>query len=192
MPRARSLRLLGVRAGALVAGLLGVTSVRAEEPPAPVFPGHPWLSTYTKEVSLDGSAARLGDGKWVAAGGSSMAAFYTPWLSIQGAAQGALGLGGGRQTYDTRALLRFIWPQPVLSRLFFYGGIGVTVFFFEQTAQSDVFRRGLGPVGAVGVWAQLTDRMRLRAEVRDQWLVFGQTDLTHNVFATLSLATQYR
>jgi len=178
-------------AAALVV-LLCAPRALAEEPPAPVFEGHPYLSTYTKEVSLDAAAARLGDGKLAPVFGSSMAAFYTPWLSIQGGAEGALGLNHGRQTYDTRAALRLIWPRPVLSRLFFFGGLGVTVFFYEGQAGSGDFKRGLGPAAVAGVWGQLTDRFRLRFEVRDQWLIFGQTDLPHNLFASLSLVTQYR
>ena len=68
----------------------------------------------------------------------------------------------------------------------------MTVFFFEAEARSDSFRRGLGPVAAAGAWVQLSDKFRLRAEVRDQWLIFGDTTLPHNVFGTLSLVQQIR
>jgi hypothetical protein len=47
-------------------------------------------------------------------------------------------------------------------------------------------------VAAAGAWVQLGDRFRLRAEVRDQWLVLGDTTLPHNVFGTLSLVQQIR
>lgn len=176
----------------LLAGLLGGTTASAEEAPAPVFQGHPYLTLYTKEVSGEGSAVRLGNGRFAVAGGSSMAAFYTRWFSILGGAQGSYELKSGRQVYDTRAVLRFIWPEPLLGRVFFYGGVGMTVFFFEEQAKSSQFVRGLGPIAAGGFWVQLSDKFRLRAEVRDHWLVFGQTDLTHNVYGTLALVQQIR
>ncbi|MCU0656088.1 MAG: hypothetical protein MUF64_12800 [Polyangiaceae bacterium] len=164
----------------------------AEDEPAPLFPGHRYLSVYTKEVSGEGSVVRLGNGRLGFSGGSSMAAFYRPWLSIQGSAQGVFEARSGRQSYDTRAVLRLIWPEPLLGRLFLFAGVGGSVFFFEEEARSGRFVRGLGPVLAGGLWVQLTDRLRLRAEVRDHWLIFGQTELTHNVFATVSLAQQIR
>lgn len=164
---------------------------RADEPPAPVFDGHPMLATYTKEAALEGGAARLGDGRWSLAAGSSLAAFYAPWFSLQGAAHTTLRPGGGPQTYDTRAVARFGTPRPLAGRFFFYAGGGFTVFFVEQAA-GGAFDRGLGPVVDVGAWAQLGDRVRLRLDVRDHWLVFGKTDLAHNLFVGLSLVTLYR
>jgi hypothetical protein len=182
-----------LRPAALLLALLGGRTAAADEPPPPpVFKGHPYLTLYTKEVSLDGSAVRMGDGRFALAGGSSMAAFYTRWFSILGGAQGGFDPSSKRQTYDTRAVFRFVWPEPLLGRVFLYGGVGMTVFFFEAEARSDSFRRGLGPVAAAGAWVQLGDRFRLRAEVRDQWLVLGDTTLPHNVFGTLSLVQQIR
>ena len=181
------------RARLLAAAVIaGVKTAAAEEPPAPVFAGHPYLTLYTKEVSLDGSAVRLGNGKMALAVGSSMAAFYSRWFSIQGAAQGTFEPGSGRQTYDTRAVLRFVWPEPFLGRIFVFGGVGTTVFLQEREPESGLFERGLGPILAAGVWGQLSEKIRLRAEVRDHWIVLGQLTASHNVYGTISLVQQIR
>ncbi|MCS6901491.1 MAG: hypothetical protein RMJ98_17830 [Myxococcales bacterium] len=149
--------------------LLGVSrTASAEELPAPVFPGHPYLTLSTKEVSGDGSVAWLSGGQVAFGVGSSMAAFYAPWFSILGGAQGGYVPGTKRQTYDTRAVLRFVWPEPLRGRVFVYGGVGMTVFFVEGLERDGAFRRGLGPLAAAGAWVQLTEKFRLRAEVRDQ------------------------
>jgi hypothetical protein len=162
----------------------------AEEPPAPVFRGHPYLTLYTKEVSGDGAVARLSDGRVALVGGSSMAAFYTRWFSILGGAQGGYAPASKRQTYDTRAVFRFVWPEPLLGRVFLFGGVGMTVFFAETPERDGAFRRGLGPLAAAGAWVQLSSTFRLRAEVRDQWLLAGETG--HNLFGGLSLVQQIR
>jgi hypothetical protein len=162
----------------------------AEEPPAPVFRGHPYLTLYTKEVSGDAAVARLSGGRMAFVGGSSMAAFYTRWFSILGGAQGGYAPASKRQTYDTRAVFRFLWPEPLLGRVFLFGGVGMTVFFAETPERDGAFRRGLGPLAAAGAWVQLTGTFRLRAEVRDQWLLAGETG--HNLFGGLSLVQQIR
>ena len=159
---------------------------------APVFEGHADLSVRTKEVALEGSATRLGDGKFALSGGAAVGAFYKPWLSLLGAANFSPGFFGTRQHYDTRAVARLIYPEPVVGHLFVYTGVGVAVMFMEDPVDSDLYRRGFGLVGALGAFYQLGEKFRVRLEARDHWLVVNGDGLRHNVFATLSLVTLYR
>lgn len=146
----------------------------------------------TKEVALEGSATRLGDGRATLSGGAAVAAFYKPWLSMLGAANFSPGFFGTRQTYDTRAVLRLIYPEPVVGHLFVYTGAGVAVMFYEDPLDSDVYRRAFGLVGALGAFYQLGERFRVRLEVRDHFLVVNGEGMRHNVFGTLSFVTLYR
>lgn len=159
---------------------------------APVFDGHADLSVRTKEAALEGSATRLGNGEYTLSGGAAVAAFYTPWLSLLGAAHFSPGLFKTHQTYDTRAVARLIYPEPVVGHLFVYTGVGVTVMFYEDPLDSDVYRRSFGLVGALGAFYQLGDKIRLRLEARDHWLVVNGDGMRHNLFATLSFVTLYR
>jgi hypothetical protein len=172
--------------------LLFPTGAVAQEDTTPVFPGHSDLVVRTKEVALEGSATRLGDGSTTLSGGGAMAAFYKPWLSLLGGATFSPGLFRTRQHYDTRAVARLVWPEPVVGRLFVYGAAGLTVFFYEEPRDGDAFRRALGPVFGAGAFYQISDRIRIRLEGRDHWLFSGGDGMRHNLFGTLSLVTLYR
>jgi hypothetical protein len=185
------LRAHGVRLLAL-ALLLLAGNAQAEEDEAPVFPGHRDLTVHTKEVALEGSYVRLGDGSSTLASGAAVAVFYKPWISILGAAHFAPGFFDTRQTYDTRALVRLVYPEPVIGHLFLYGGVGGTVLFFEEPNNSSSYQRGFGVIGAIGAFYQLFDRFRVRVEARDHWLLYNGDLMRHNVFVTLSLVTLYR
>lgn len=168
------------------------TPTRAEPAAAPVFEGHPELVTRTKEVSVEGSYSRLGDGRSTLSGGAAVATFYTPWLSLLGGANFSPGFFTTRQHYDTRAVVRLVWPEPLVGHLFAYVGGGVNVFFFEEEVDGERYRRAFGAVGAVGVFHQLFGKFRLRLEARDHWLLAGGAGMRHNVFVSLSLVTLYR
>lgn len=159
---------------------------------AVVFEGHADLATRTKEVAVEGSVTRLGDGKTTLSGGAAVGAFYKPWLSLLGGANFSPGFLGARQHYDTRAVARFVYPEPVLGHLYVYAGVGVSVWFFESPPESDTYRRAFGVVGALGAFYQLGERFRLRLEVRDHSLVVNGDEMRHNLFGTLSLVTLYR
>ncbi|MBI2390309.1 MAG: hypothetical protein HYV09_12035, partial [Deltaproteobacteria bacterium] len=188
MPRAPS-SLAGL---VFVAATAGAATARAEPPAAPVFEGHPDLVTRTKEVSVEGSYSRLGDGRSTVSGGAAVATFYTPWLSLLGGANFSPGFFAARQHYDTRAVVRLVWPEPLVGHLFAYVGGGVNVFFFEDEVDSERYRRAFGAVGAIGVFQQLSGKFRLRLEARDHWLLAGGAGMRHNVFVSLSLVTLYR
>jgi hypothetical protein len=158
----------------------------------PVFAGHPHLTIRTKEVAFEGSFVRLGDGTSTFATGAAVSTFYKPWLSLLGAAHAAPGFFGSRETYDTRAVARLIWPEPFFDRLFLYVGAGATIFFFEDPKDSKTWKRAAGAVAAVGAFVQVADRFRVRLEVRDHFNFLGQDGLPHNVFVTLSLVSLYR
>ena len=166
-------------------------TAHADEEP-PVFPGHRDLTVHTKEVALEGSYVRLGDGTSTLASGAAVSVFYKPWISILGAAHFAPGFFDTRQTYDTRALVRLVYPEPVVGHLFVYGGVGATVLFFEEPNDSDRYKRGFGAIGAVGAFYQVLERFRVRVEARDHWILVNGDDMRHNVFVTLSLVTLYR
>jgi hypothetical protein len=158
----------------------------------PVFEGHADLTTRTKEVALEGSVTRLGDGKVTLSGGAAVGAFYKPWLSLLGAANFSPGFFGARQHYDTRAVARLIYPEPLVGHLYVYGGAGVTVWFYEQPTDSETYKRAFGVVGALGTFYQLGEKFRIRLEVRDHFLLVNADGMRHNVFGTLSLVTLYR
>ncbi len=158
----------------------------------PVFEGHPALTIRTKEVAVEGSATRLGDGHATLSGGAAVASFYKPWLSLLGGATFSPGLLGARQHYDTRAVARLVWPEPIVGSLFVYAGVGASVFFYESERASNDWRRSFGPVGALGAFAQVADKFRIRLEARDHWLFVRSEGMRHNVFVTLSLVTLYR
>lgn len=139
----------------------------------------------TKEVALEGSLTRLGDGRMTLSGGAAVAAFYKPWLSLLGAAQFSPGFFGTHQHYDTRAVARLIYPEPIVGHLFIYTGAGVTVMFLEEDDKR--YRRAFGVVGALGAFYQLGEKFRIRLEVRDHF-----TFTEHYLFTTLSLVTLYR
>jgi hypothetical protein len=153
-----------------------------------VFPGHPMLTTYTKEIALEGSVALLGDGNTATAVGAAVSAFYRPWLSFLG---GATFSVGKRKHYDTRAMVRLVYPSPLFGRLFPYASAGVTVFFPETEPHSNEYERHLGPVFGGGAFVQISRQTRVRLEVRDAWLPDGRS-LEHNGFMTLSLVYQAR
>jgi hypothetical protein len=167
----------------------------ASEPPqrAPVFEGHRDLTIFTKEASLEASLARLGDGAVTATFGLAVGAFYTPWLSLTGGTQFGLGINGARQIYDMRAALRFGLPTPILGAIFPYAALGPSVFFHAQdNTNNNAFTRSFGLLGAVGAFANLAERIRLRLEVRDEWLLSDAQGLDHNLFVTLAFVTLYR
>ncbi len=158
----------------------------------PVFEGHPDLVVRTKEVATEGSFTRLGDGKVTLSGGFAVATFYKPWLSLLGAANFSPGIFGTRQHYDTRAVARLIYPEPIAGHLFVYVGPGVSVLFYEDPVDSETWRRAFGPVLAIGAFVQLFERFRIRLEARDHWMVVRGEGMRHNLFFTLSLVTLYR
>lgn len=157
-----------------------------------MFEGHADLTTRTKEVALEGSVTRLGDGRATLSGGAAVAAFYKPWLSLLGAANFSPGFFGSRQHYDTRAVARLIYPEPLVGHLYVYAGVGLSVWFFEEPRDSERYERAFGVVGALGSFYQLSEKFRLRLEVRDHVLVINAEGMRHNVFGTLSLVTLYR
>lgn len=159
---------------------------------APVFEGHQDLTLRTKEVALEGSVTSLGGGRATLSGGAAVAAFYKPWLSLLGAANFSPGFFGARQHYDTRAVARLIYPEPLVGHLYVYVGAGVSVWFAEEPIDSESFRRAFGFVGALGSFYQLSERFRLRLEVRDHILVVNGEGQRHNLFGTLSFVTLYR
>lgn len=178
--------------GALVlTATAAARGAEAEPPPAPVFPGHPAVATYTKEIAFDGSLARLGDGAAAAGGGFALGAFYAPWLSVAGAVDGGFYLRDPRQYFDARGVARLGWPKPV-GPFFFYAALGVDVFFVERVAGSHAFSEAFGLTGGIGAFANLTDQLRLRLEARDEWLVANADGLDHNLFVTLSFVTLFR
>jgi hypothetical protein len=146
----------------------------------------------TKEVALEGSATRLGDGRGTLSGGAAVGAFYKPWLSLLGAANFSPGFFGARQHYDTRAVARLIYPEPIVGHLFVYTGVGVSVMFMEQEVDSESYRRAFGVVGAIGAFYQLSEKFRVRLEGRDHWMLANGDGMRHNLFATLSFVTLYR
>lgn len=167
-------------------------AIASAEEELPVFPGHRELSVHTKEVALEGSYARLGDGTSTLASGAAVAVFYKPWISMLGAAHFAPGFFNTRQVYDTRAVARLVYPEPIVDHLFVYGGVGATVLFFEEPNDSDRYKRSLGAVAAVGAFYQPFERFRVRVEARDHWMLFNGEGMRHNLFVTLSLVTLYR
>lgn len=172
--------------------LLCATAARADDEDAPVFPGHRDLTVRTKEVALEGSYLRLGDGRSTLASGAAVAVFYKPWISILGAAHFAPGFFDTRQTYDTRAVVRLVYPEPIVGHLFVYGGFGGTVLFFEEPNDSDRYTRGFGVIGAAGAFYQLLERFRVRLEARDHWILSNGEGIRHNIYVTLSLVSLYR
>ncbi len=149
----------------------------------PIYPGHPMLATYTKEVALEGSAVAFGDGQRATALGAAVSAFYRPWLGFLGGASFSIGK---RNHYDTRAMVRLVWPEPLLGRVFPYASAGATVFFPETAAGSSVYDRHLGVVFGGGFFVQVSRQTRVRFEMRDAWLPDGKA-LEHNGFLTLAL-----
>jgi len=180
------------RTSSLTLGVVLFAAVARADDDTPVFPGHPDLTVRTKEVALEGSYVRLGDGRSTLASGAAVSTFYKPWISILGAAHFSPGLFDTRQAYDTRAVVRLIYPEPIVGHLFVYGGLGATVLFFEEPNDSDRYKRAFGGVAAVGAFYHLLERFRVRVEVRDHWLMFNGGGMRHNVFATLSLVSLYR
>lgn len=171
--------------------LVASRAAAADPPPAPVFAGHPALSTFTKEIIVEGSALRLGDGTAAAGFGFSIGVFFAPWLSLVGGVQGGFALTDARQFYDTRGALRFVWPEPA-GPIFFYGALGVDVFFIEQVSGSHAFSEAFGVAAGLGAFANLGARVRLYVEARDAWLVANADGLDHNLFVTLGVATLFR
>ena len=146
------------------------------------------LTTYTKELAFEGSVIALGDGSVATGAGAAVSAFYRPWFGFLG---GATFSVGKRKHYDTRAMVRLVWPSPLFGRLFPYASAGVTVFFPESAPHSSRYERHIGVVFGGGAFVQVTRQTRLRFEVRDAWLP-DSLDLQHNGFMTLSLVYQAR
>jgi hypothetical protein len=140
------------------------------------------LTTYTKELAFEGSAIAYGDGQRTTGLGAAVSAFYKPWLGFLGGA--TFGLEK-RKHYDTRAMVRLIWPEPLLGCVFPYASAGATVFF-PQNADMKSYDRHLGAVFGGGVFVQITKQTRVRFEIRDAWLPDGK-ELEHNGFLTLGL-----
>src|SRR5437773_10486892 len=86
-------------------GVIGLLSwaIGCTPAPGPTFPGHPMLTTYTKELAFEGSAIAYGDGQRTTGLGAAVSAFYRPWLSFVGGATFAIAK---RKHYDTRATVR--------------------------------------------------------------------------------------
>lgn len=163
----------------------------AAKAPEPVFEGHPLISVYTKEVSLEGSFTRLGDGTLAGSGGAAIAQFYTRWFGVVGAANFTPSWFGTRQHYDTRGGFRLVWPDAVAGRLFPFASTGATVLFYETEAGSKTYARALGGYVGLGAFVHVAERVRFRVEVRDHWLP-SRADMRHNVFCTLALAISVR
>lgn len=159
--------------------------------PEPVFEGHPLISVYTKEISLEGSFTRLGDGSLAGSGGPAIAQFYSRWFGVVGAANFTPTWFGTRQHYDTRGGFRFVWPDAVAGRLFPFASTGLTVLFYETEKGSKTYERGLGGYVGLGAFLHVAERVRFRVEVRDQWLP-NRPEMRHNVFCTLALAISVR
>jgi len=157
---------------------------------APVFEGHPDLVTRTKEAAFEVSLARHENGDLVPAAGFAVAAFYTRWLSLLGAAHFTATLDR-RQHYDTRALARFIYPEPIAG-IFFYGAAGLTVFFRESEARDSAYSRNFGVVASAGGFVNLGESFRLRLTARDHWLLLPDEGRGHSRFVTLSFVVLYR
>ena len=177
------------------AALLLSRAAAAQPPPVdppkpPIFDGHKDLSIHTKEASAEASFTRLGDGSLTASGGLAVSAFYTPWLSLLGGATFSPGIGGARQTYDTRGVARLIYPEPLLGPVFLYAALGATVFFYEDKPPS--YTRSFGLVGGLGAFMNLGERLRLRLEARDHWLLTNGDGMRHNMFFTLAFVTLIR
>lgn len=145
------------------------------------------LTTYTKELALEGSAIALGDGSVATGAGAAVSAFYRPWLGFLG---GATFSVGKRKYYDTRAMVRLVWPSPLFGRLFPYATAGATVSFPETAPHSNEYERQLGFAFGGGAFVQITKQTRVRFEVRDA--VLPGSALAQNGFMTLSLVYQAR
>jgi hypothetical protein len=163
----------------------------ATKPPEPVFEGHRLVSVYTKEVSLEGSFTRLGDGSLAGSGGAAIAQFYTRWFGVVGAANFTPAWFGTRQHYDTRGGFRFVWPDAIAGRLFPFASTGLTVLFYETEAGSKTYERALGGYAGLGAFVHVAERVRFRLEVRDHWLP-SRPEMRHNLFCTLALALTVR
>ena len=158
----------------------------APQPQGPVFPGHPMLSTYTKELALESSVAVFGDGHASGAAGAAVSAFYRPWLSFLGGATFSFGGTHSRRHYDTRVALRIVYPEPIFGRVFPFALGGVTVFFPETAPRSNTYDRQFGFVLGGGAFVQVTPQTRVRIEVRDAWLP-ASAALPNNLFVTAGL-----
>jgi hypothetical protein len=161
------------------------------KPLEPVFEGHRLVSVYTKEVSLEGSFTRLGDGSLAGSGGAAIAQFYTRWFGVIGGANFTPAWFGTRQHYDTRGGFRFVWPDAVAGRLFPFASTGLTVMFYETEAGSKIYDRTLGGYLGLGAFLHVAERVRFRIELRDHWLP-SRPEMRHNVFCTLALALSVR
>lgn len=183
--RPRVHAVIGRLAGAI--GLVVAAGGCAPAGEGPVFPGHPMLATYTKELALEGSAVAFGDGAAATALGAAVGAYYRPWLGMTGGAAFSIGR---RKHYDTRALLRLVWPWPLFGRVFPYATAGAGVFFPERCARlgpcGNDYERWFDVVYGGGAFVQVTERTRVRLEVRDAFLP-GAGALEHDGFVTLGL-----
>jgi hypothetical protein len=141
------------------------------------------LTTYTKEVAVEGSVIAFGDGAVATGAGAAVSAFYRPWLGFLG---GATFSVGKRKHYDTRAMVRLILPQPLLERVFPYASAGVTVFFPETGPHTNEYERQLGVVFGGGAFMQMSRQTRLRLELRDVWLP-GSSTLQQSFVTTIGL-----
>lgn len=170
---------LGAAAIGLVSFVVGCTPARE----GPVFPGNPMLTTYTKEIALEGTAIAFGNGSTATGAGAAVSAFYRPWLGFLG---GATFSVGKRKHYDTRAMARLVWPEPILGAIFPYATAGATVFFPETAQHSNEYDRQFGLVFGAGAFVQVSRQTRVRFEARDAWLP-GSHDMQQNGMLTLSL-----
>ena len=159
--------------------------------PVAVYEGHPMLTSKTKETSLDVTGYRLRDGSALGFG-AGLAIAYNPWLSLSAAVSMVPAALGPRAHSETRTLLRFNLPEPVLERVVPYAGLGVTTLFSETAAHSGSFTPSFGLTAAIGAFAQLSDSMRLRLDVRGLMIVVGDADTRFAGASTLSLVTLFR
>lgn len=176
----------GRRALAIAIALLAVAPDTHADEPEPVFPGHPDLTRYTKEFALEATGSLTEDGPALG-GGATVSALYTPWLASFAGATFSPDWTAPRERWEARGGGRLIYPEPLFANVFGYVLGGGGLLFTAASGQEATFRRSLTGIAGLGLFMNLSTRLRLRLEVREHVKLYGRSDTSHTETVGLSL-----
>lgn len=182
MPRAATSRAIVFGAALLVCA----GNARAEEEIQPVFDGHTDLARYTKEFGVEVTPSLTEDGPAVGAG-LTVSSFYARWLASFAGATFSPRWAGPRERWEARGGARLIYPTPLFAGVFGYLVGGGGLLFTAVDGLSDTYHRSLTGIVGLGVFANVSSRVRLRLEFREHLKLYGRSDTSHTETLGVSL-----